>query len=65
VTADEAPIGVLNPGATRTNETVRFTVPEPTSGFYAFVLRDPTANLAPGQLRFVIALNQIATATEG
>jgi hypothetical protein len=65
VTADEAPIDVLNPGATRTNETVRFTVPEPASGFYAFVLRDPTANQAPGELPFVVAVNQMATATAG
>jgi hypothetical protein len=59
VTADEAPIDVLNPGATRTNETVRFTVPEPTSGFYAFLLRDPTANRPPGELPFVIAVNDL------
>jgi hypothetical protein len=62
VTADEAPIDVLNPGATRTNETVRFTVPEPTSGFYAFLLRDPTANRAPGELPFVIAINDLGAA---
>jgi hypothetical protein len=59
VTADEAPIDVLNPGATRTNGTVRFTVPEPASGFYAFLVRDPTANRAPGELPFVIAVNDL------
>jgi len=59
VTADEAPIDVLNPGATRTNGTVRFTVPEPASGFYALLVRDPTANRAPGELPFVIAVNDL------
>jgi hypothetical protein len=62
VTADEAPIDGLKPGATRTNETVRFTVPEPARGIYALMLRDPTANRAPGELPFVIAVNDLGAA---
>jgi hypothetical protein len=56
VTADEGPIDVLNPGATRTNETVRFTVPWPATGAYALIVRDPTANRPPGELPFVVTV---------
>ena len=63
VTADEGPIDVLNPGATRSNETVRFTVPEPASGSYALVVRDPTASRPPGELAFLMAVNEATTTT--
>jgi hypothetical protein len=57
VIADEGPSDILNPGATRTNETVRFTVPQPASGPYQLIVRDPTANGAQGVLPFVMAVN--------
>jgi hypothetical protein len=59
LTADEAPIDVLNPGATRSNGTVRFTVPQPASGSYQLIVRDPTVTGAQGELPFVMAVNDM------
>jgi hypothetical protein len=58
IAVSAGPIEVLTPNATRTNETVRFLIPEPVNGAYQLILRDPTANGVQAAWPWTLAVNQ-------